>query len=152
MLNGSFNIQFPFALRKRERKLELYSGDSRVIMISMRHHLSQIVQSFLRSRSTNCNNIYILELNTKHVFRPTDLCRVVIAAFLVHQITRVFNVISRAQFTRYAAAVVRHALPLHETFYLAQLAVWRRNTSDEVPFQSFSNDMVNKIHISAVIC
>ena len=89
---------------------------------------------------------------TKHGYQSTDLCRVVIAAFLVHQILRVFNVIRRVQFTRDTAAVVWHALPLHETFYLAQLAVWLGHLPDEVPFQSFSNEMVNEIQGPAVIC
>ena len=81
----------------------------------------------------------------------TDLCRVVIAAFLVLQILRVFNVIRRVQFTRDSPAVVWHALPLRETFYLAQLAVWRGNFSDEVPFQSFSREIMNEIQNPAVI-
>ena len=81
----------------------------------------------------------------------TDLCRVVIAVFLVHQILWVFDVIRRVQFTRDSPAVVWHASPLRETLYLTQLAVWRGYVPDEIIFQSFSGEMVNEIQNSAVI-
>ena len=93
--------------------------------------------------------VFILIIFTARV--STDLCRVVIAAFLVLQILRVFNVVRRVQFTRDSPAVVWHTSLLKETFYLAQLAVWRGDFPDEVPFQSFSREMMNEIQDPAVI-
>ena len=59
------------------------------------------------------NPIYYLQVKTypswnkhQHILEPTNLCRMVIAAFLVLQILRVFNVIRRVQFTKDTAGIV----------------------------------------------